>query len=75
MNSWVIMDELRRIWKMAVVAYYKALFWHFPELDKENHERSDRIGQYQDWNPGSLRHLLEVLLHHIEFCALIGLWI
>jgi hypothetical protein len=48
MNSRVIMDELRRIWKTAAVAYYIALFWSVPGLDKENHYRPGGIGQCLD---------------------------
>lgn len=48
MNRRVIMDELRRMWKMAVMAYYKALILSFPGLDKENNEGPGEIGHCQD---------------------------
>jgi hypothetical protein len=70
MNSRVIMDELRRIWKTAVVAYYKALLWSFPKLDKENHETPGGTGRCKDWNLGPIKQLLEVptVIPHSILC-------
>jgi predicted P-loop ATPase len=32
-------DELERIWKKAVAAYFKAPSWHLLEEAEENHEK------------------------------------
>jgi hypothetical protein len=40
-------DELERMWKEAVVAYFKALSWHVPEDSTENHKKPLRIASLQ----------------------------
>jgi hypothetical protein len=41
-------DELGRMWKEADVAYFKALYQHFPGGDEENHENIRQSSQSPD---------------------------
>lgn len=35
-------DELRKVWKEAVMTYFKGLTLHFPEGTERNHEKLSR---------------------------------
>jgi hypothetical protein len=35
-----VSDELERIWKEVVVAYFKVLSWHLPGGTEKNHKKT-----------------------------------
>jgi hypothetical protein len=54
MAECIISDGLERMWKEAVLAYFKVLSWHSTEGIEENHKKSQDIrcpGRYLNQAP------------------------
>jgi len=56
-------DELKRMWKEAVVAYLRYVSQHLPEGTEKNHEKHQRVSRSssRDLNTGYIKHVAGVL--------------
>jgi hypothetical protein len=60
-SEWSMNDELKKVWKKAVVAYLKALIWNLPGDIKESNEHL-QLGQSASLEPCTSHLLIKTLL-------------